>query len=56
MEAEAAWVLVAPPKYAPSLQSVVTLYDVLYQLALDRGLLKSDRQRRELGPRPHPRL
>jgi hypothetical protein len=32
---EAAWVLVAPPKYAPSLQSVITLYDVLLQKALD---------------------
>ena len=53
-EAEAAWVLVAPPKYAPSLQSVVTLYDVLYQLALDRGLLKSQRQSRELSPRATP--
>jgi hypothetical protein len=53
-EAEAAWVIIAPPKYAPSLQSVVTLYDVLYQLALDRGLLKSQRQCRELGPRSTP--
>jgi len=32
---ETAWVLVAPPKYAPSLESVVTLYDVLYQKALE---------------------
>jgi hypothetical protein len=54
MEAEAAWVIVAPPKYAPTLQSVVTLYDVLYQLALDKGLLKSKRQARELGPRSTP--
>jgi len=36
-----AWVLVAPPKYAPSLESVVTLYDVLYQKALDEKLTKT---------------
>jgi len=34
-----AWVIVAPPKYAPELQSIVTLYDTLYQVAVDRGLL-----------------
>ena len=54
LKVEPAWVIVAPPKYAPSLQSVVTLYDVLYQLALDNNLLKSDRQKRELGPRSKP--
>jgi hypothetical protein len=34
-----AWVLVAPPKYAPAQQSPVSLYDALRQIALDRGLL-----------------
>jgi L-lysine epsilon oxidase-like protein len=34
-----AWVVVGPPKFAPELQSVVTLYDTLYQVALDRNLL-----------------
>ena len=33
-----AWVIVAPPKYAPELQSPVSLYDTLYQVAIDRGL------------------
>jgi hypothetical protein len=54
VEAVPAWVIVAPPKYAPSLQSVVSLYDVLYQKALDQNLLKTDRQKRELGPKPTP--
>jgi L-Lysine epsilon oxidase N-terminal/L-lysine epsilon oxidase C-terminal domain len=39
IEAMPAWVVVAPPKYAPELQSVVTLYDTLYQVALDGQLL-----------------
>jgi hypothetical protein len=34
-----AWVIVGPPKYAPELQSIVTLYDTLYQVAVDRGLI-----------------
>ncbi len=34
-----AWVVVAPPKFAPELQTVVTLYDTLYQVAIDRGLI-----------------
>jgi hypothetical protein len=40
VKAATAWVLVAPPKYAPSLQSVITLYDVLYQKALEDNRLK----------------
>jgi hypothetical protein len=36
-----AWVIVGPPKFAPELQSVVTLYDTLYQVAVDRGLIPS---------------
>jgi hypothetical protein len=36
-----AWILVAPPKYAPGLQTVVSLYDTLFQVAIDRGLAKS---------------
>lgn len=32
------WVIVAPPKFAPELQTIVTLYDTLYQAAVDRGL------------------
>jgi hypothetical protein len=34
-----AWVLTAPPKFAPSVPPVVTLYDTLRQVAIDRGLL-----------------
>jgi len=34
-----AWVIVGPPKYAPGLQSVVSLYDTLYQAAIVRGLI-----------------
>ena len=37
----AAWLIVAPPKYAPGLQSIVSLYDTLYQSAVDRDLLPS---------------
>jgi hypothetical protein len=34
-----AWVIVAPPDFAPPIRNFVTLYDVLYQVALDRGFL-----------------
>jgi len=36
---KSAWVIVGPPKFAPELQNVVTLYDTLYQAAIDRGLI-----------------
>lgn len=36
-----AWVITAPPKYAPGLQSVVSLYDTLRQSAIDRSLMPS---------------
>ena len=32
-----AWVVVGPPKFAPELQTIVTLYDTLHQVAIDRG-------------------
>jgi L-Lysine epsilon oxidase N-terminal/L-lysine epsilon oxidase C-terminal domain len=35
--ARPSWVIVAPPKYAPALQSITTLYDTLYQRAIDDG-------------------
>jgi hypothetical protein len=41
--AKGAWVIVASPKYAPSLHSVITLYDTLYQVALDKHLLERKR-------------
>jgi hypothetical protein len=34
-----AWVVVAPPKYAPDLQTPVTLYDALLQRAIDEKML-----------------
>jgi hypothetical protein len=34
-----AWLIAGPPKYAPGLQSIVTLYDTLLQSAVDRGLM-----------------
>ena len=36
-----AWLIVAPPKFAPELQSIVTLYDTLFQVAVDRGLIEN---------------
>jgi hypothetical protein len=38
-EVKPAWVLVAPPKYAPVLQHPVTLYDTLLQAMVDKNLL-----------------
>ena len=35
-EAVPAWVIVGPPKFTPSFESVITLYDVLRQAAVDR--------------------
>jgi hypothetical protein len=32
-----AWVIVGPPDFAPATPAVVTLYDVLFQVALDRN-------------------
>jgi len=34
-----AWVIVAPPKFAPHQESVITLYDRLFQAMVDGGLL-----------------
>ncbi len=34
-----AWVVVGPHKFAPELQTIVTLYDMLYQVAIDAGLI-----------------
>ena len=33
LEAESAWAVVAPPNYAPGIQSVVTLYDVMFEIS-----------------------
>jgi hypothetical protein len=40
-EAKGAWVVVAPPDFAPEIQNVVTLYDTLFALAVEREVLKA---------------
>jgi hypothetical protein len=35
VDVEPAWVVVAPPDYAPGILGVVTLYDVMFQVALE---------------------
>jgi hypothetical protein len=37
-----AWVAVAPPDFAPGIDSIVTLYDVAFQAAVDKGALRPD--------------
>ncbi|MFB3149631.1 MAG: LodA/GoxA family CTQ-dependent oxidase [Alphaproteobacteria bacterium] len=37
--AEGAWVLVAPPKFAPQIDNVITLYDRIFQLGVEQGWL-----------------
>jgi hypothetical protein len=37
-----AWVAVAPPDFAPTINSIVTLYDVAFQAAIEKGALKPD--------------
>jgi L-Lysine epsilon oxidase N-terminal/L-lysine epsilon oxidase C-terminal domain len=36
-------VVVGPPDYAPAIQNFVTAYDIVYQMALDKGLLPTPR-------------
>lgn len=36
VEAEAAWVITAPPDFAPPIGNVISLYDIVYQAALSR--------------------
>ncbi len=36
LQALGAWVIVAPPDFAPSLDTITTLYDVLLQVAVDK--------------------
>jgi hypothetical protein len=49
-----AWVIVGPPKYAPEVRNVVSLFDTLYQVALDDPRLISTLKRRKLAPRKKP--
>jgi hypothetical protein len=39
-KAVGAWVIVGPPKFAPPLESITTLYDVLLQVAVDKLSLR----------------
>ncbi|MFN0111144.1 MAG: LodA/GoxA family CTQ-dependent oxidase [Blastocatellia bacterium] len=34
-----AWVIVAPPDYAPGIKSIVTMYDIAYQVAVEQSWL-----------------
>jgi hypothetical protein len=34
-----AWVITTPPKFAPALRNVVSLYDILFQVAMEKGWL-----------------
>ena len=36
MHAAGAWVIVGPPKFAPAIDNITTLYDVLLQVAVDK--------------------
>lgn len=38
-QAAGAWVVCAPPKFAPAIRNIVTMYDTLRQVAVDKGLL-----------------
>jgi hypothetical protein len=37
---DSAWVIVAPPKYAPALYPIVSLYDVMREVAIDNNWIK----------------
>jgi hypothetical protein len=48
-----AWVVVAPPHFAPAISGIVTLFDWTVQAAIDGGMLKPDAQpsfRRHIQP------
>lgn len=36
-DAEGAWVIIGPPKFAPQIESPVTLYDAVFEMAADQG-------------------
>src|SRR6185312_14847338 len=40
INASPAWVICAPPKFVPQIQHVITLYDTLLQVAVDREDLR----------------
>jgi hypothetical protein len=38
IDVEGAWVIVAPPAFAPGISCIVTLYDLAYEVAIKKGL------------------
>lgn len=38
IEAKPSWVIVAPPDFAPGVTNLTTLYDIAFQVAVDKGL------------------
>jgi hypothetical protein len=38
----ASWVVIAPPDFAPRIESIVTIYDVAFEAAIEKGALKPD--------------
>jgi len=42
VEAEPATVLVTPPNFAPEVKNIITLYDVMHQVAVQKNWLKHD--------------
>jgi hypothetical protein len=38
-DAAGAWVIVGPPKFAPQIENVITLYDTVFQVGVDQGWL-----------------
>lgn len=39
---DAAWVLVGPPKFAPGIHSIITLYDTIREVALEKKWIEDD--------------
>lgn len=37
-----AWIVIAPPDFAPAISGIVTLYEVALQAAIDKGLFRPD--------------
>jgi L-Lysine epsilon oxidase N-terminal/L-lysine epsilon oxidase C-terminal domain len=54
LKAMPSWVIVAPPKYAPELQSVTTLYDTVCQKAIEDGQLPNPFRMKSRSKGPFP--
>lgn len=39
---ESAWVVVGPPDFAPTIDSIVSLYDIAFQCGIEKGALQPD--------------